>query len=66
MAAEIARETESLTRELEKWEHQLAATRDWMAQLPEGAAQARDLAQKDVDGKADWVQKMREAKAWEF
>ena len=57
-----------MPRELEKWEHQLAATRDWMAQLLQGAAQARDLAQKDVDvdGKADWVQKMREAKAWEF
>ena len=53
-AAEIARENESLARELEEWEHWLAATRDWMAQLPEGAAQSGESSG------------MREARAWEW
>ena len=65
MAAEIAREVESLTRQLEELEHRLAALTDQMAQLPEGAAQAKglDVAQKEMARRAD---RLREARAWEL
>ncbi|KAG7290771.1 hypothetical protein NEMBOFW57_000774 [Staphylotrichum longicolle] len=66
MAAEIAREVESLTRELEECENRLAAPGDWMPQLPEGAAQARDLAQQVVDELTRRADRLRKAIAWEL
>lgn len=66
MAAEIAREVESLTRELEECEHRLAAPGDGMPRLPEGAAQARDLAQQVADELTRRADRLRKARAWEL
>ncbi len=66
MAVVIAERIEFLTRELEDVENQIAVMRGWMAELPEGAAQARELAQKDVDYKVERVRGMKDAREWEL
>lgn len=63
---EITAKVKDLTGEVEDLEQGVVETRDWVAQIPEGAVQARVLAQKAVDKKLGKIDQARQKKAWEL